>query len=45
MTRVGEVALLGVGWIAGAVWWANLANTSWKVFHMCWASQRACPNS
>src|SRR5215471_11995544 len=30
MTRVGEVALVGVGWIAGAVWWANLANTSWK---------------
>jgi hypothetical protein len=21
MTRVGEVALVGVGWNAGAVWW------------------------
>jgi hypothetical protein len=21
MTRVGEVALVGVGWSAGAVWW------------------------
>jgi len=30
MTRVGEVALVGVGWIAGAVWWANLARSIYR---------------